>query len=197
MSVNFADGVKALLEPIDTVRQHPRNANNGDVENLMESIQVNGFYTAITAIRSTGEIVAGNHRYQALLGLGATEIPVIWLDKDATGALRVLVTDNESSRMAQMDKAGQLALLQDLAESEIGLMGTGFDEDKMELLLQQVAEDAEAPIGEGQGFGAGEAPSGLYQVVIDFYEAEAERDDLFAELVDRAELDGRVRTVNL
>lgn len=197
MSVNFAAGVQGLLEPIDAVRQHPRNPNNGDVENLMESIKVNGFYTAITAIRATGEIVAGNHRYQALLGLGATQIPVIWLDKDATGALRVLVGDNESSRMAQMDQAAQLALLQDLAESEIGLIGTGFTDDKMELLLAQIAQEAEMPIGEGQGFGAGQAPSGLYQVVIDFQDDETGRDELFAELVDRAGIEGRVRTVNL
>lgn len=197
MSVNFAAGVQGLLEPIDAVRQHPRNPNNGDVENLMESIKVNGFYTAITAIRATGEIVAGNHRYQALLGLGATQIPVIWLDKDATGALRVLVGDNESSRMAQMDQSAQLALLQDLAESEIGLIGTGFTDDKMELLLAQIAQEAEMPIGEGQGFGAGQAPSGLYQVVIDFQDDETGRDELFAELVDRAGIEGRVRTVNL
>lgn len=194
--VQFAEGVTPLLEPIDTVRQHPRNPNNGDVEALTESIQVNGFYTAITADKDTGYILAGNHRYQALLALGATQIPVIWAKKDTEGALRVLAVDNRLSRLARMDDAAQLELLKDLQETEIGLFGTGFDDLSMELLMQQVAMEAEAPIGDGEGFGPGDAPNGIYQVVVDFYD-EAQRDDLFATLADDPALDGKVRTANL
>lgn len=194
--VQFAEGVTPLLEPIDAVRQHPRNPNNGDVEALTESIQVNGFYTAITADKDTGYILAGNHRYQALLALGATQIPVIWAKKDTEGALRVLAVDNRSARLARMDDAAQLELLKDLQETEIGLFGTGFDELSMELLMQQVAMEAEEPIGDGEGFGPGDAPNGIYQVVVDFYD-EAQRDDLFATLADDPALDGKVRTANL
>lgn len=194
--VQFAEGVTPLLESIDAVRQHPRNPNNGDVEALVESIQINGFYTAITADKDTGYILAGNHRYQALLALNATQIPVIWAKKDAEGALRVLTVDNRSARLARMDDAAQLELLKDLQESEIGLAGSGFDDLSMDLLMQQVAMDAEAPIGEGEGFGAGEAPNGIYQVVVEFYDSD-QRDELFATLVDDPSLEGKVRTANL
>lgn len=196
-AVKFAAGVAPLLEPIDAVRQHPRNPNNGDVEALTESIQINGFYTAITADRSTGYILAGNHRYQALLALNATQIPVIWADPDGEGgALRVLAGDNQLSRLARMDNAALLEVLKDLQESEIGLVGSGFDDIAMELLMQQVAMDAEAPIGDGAGFGAGEAPNGIYQVVVDFYDQD-QRDELFATLADDPALEGKVRTANI
>ena len=195
--VAFAEGVQGLLEPIDAVRQHPDNPNNGDIDAIVESVQVNGFYTAITADRNTGYILAGNHRYQALLALGATQIPVIWVDKDAADATRVLVVDNRTGALAKMDNEALLSLLHDLQETEVGLAGTGFDDDGMDRLLAQIALEQEAPIGDGAGFGAGDpAPNGIYQVVIDFYEEDA-RDELFAELVERPDLDGKVRTANI
>lgn len=196
-AVKFAAGVTPLLTDIGAVRQHPRNPNNGDDEALVESIQINGFYTAITADRSTGYILAGNTRYRALLALNAKQIPVIWADTDGeSGALRVLAGDNQLSRLARMDNAALVEVLKDLQESEIGLVGSGFDDIAMELLMQQVAMEAEAPLGEGAGFGAGEAPNGIYQVVVDFYDQD-QRDNLFAALADDPALEGKVRTANL
>lgn len=194
--VRFAEGVKPLLVPIDRVRQHPDNPNNGDVEAIVESIQINGFFTAITVDQDTGYILAGNHRYQALHALGATEIPVIWTKQDPASATRILVADNRLGQMAQMDNAALAELLQDLQETETGLAGSGFDDDSLQALLAQVALDQEAEIGEGQGFGSGEAPNGIYQVIVDFYD-EDERDNLFASLVEDMSLEGKVRTANL
>lgn len=194
--VRFADGVKPLLVPIDSVRQHPDNPNNGDVDAIVESIQINGFFTAITVDQDTGYILAGNHRYQALHALGATEIPVIWTKQDPTSATRILVADNRLGQMAQMDNAALAELLQDLQETETGLAGSGFDDDSLQALLAQVALDQEAEIGEGNGFGSGEAPNGIYQVIVDFYD-EDERDNLFASLVEDMSLEGKVRTANL
>lgn len=194
--VRFADGVKPLLVPIDRVRQHPSNPNNGDVDAIIESIQINGFFTAITVDQDTGYILAGNHRYQALHALGATEIPVIWTKQDPASATRILVADNRLGQMAQMDNAALAELLQDLQETETGLAGSGFDDDSLQALLAQVALDQEAEIGEGQGFGSGEAPNGIYQVIVDFYD-EDERDNLFASLAEDMSLEGKVRTANL
>lgn len=194
--VRWADGVKPLLVPIDSVRQHPDNPNNGDVDAIVESIQINGFFTAITADKDTGYILAGNHRYQALHALGATEIPVIWTQQDPTSSTRILIADNRLGQMAQMDNAALAELLQDLQETETGLAGSGYDDGSLEALLAQVALDQEAEIGEGEGFGSGEAPNGIYQVIVDFYD-EDERDNLFASLVEDHSLEGKVRTANL
>lgn len=191
-AVRFAEGVKPLLVPIDQVQQHPDNPNNGDDENLVESIQINGFVTAITADAKTGYIVAGNTRYRALLALGATEIPVIWAEHwDGEGAVRYMVGDNASSRRAVMDDAALLALMNSLAETELGLAGTSITQSEYEAML---TDKALTPPPEGMGFGSGVAPLGLHQIIITFKDDPDERDAVFAELADRYE---NVRTEDL
>lgn len=181
-AVRFAKGVQPLLCPITEVRQHAQNPNNGDLEALIESIQVNGFVTAITADIRTGNIIAGNHRYQALHALGATEIPVIWVDHmDEPGAVRYMIADNRTGKLAVIDESAVAALLTDLNNTDMGLAGTGYDDASYQNLLLQLAQDPEIP--QDGGFGE-PAPSGIYQVVVDF-EDENQRDDLFAELIER------------
>lgn len=191
-AVQFAEDVRDKLVPIDQVRQHPDNPNNGDVEALIESIKVNSFYTTITADRATGYILAGNHRYQALHALGATHIPVVWLDKDRDGTIRILVGDNKTGKLAVVDSGQQIELLRELAESNLGLAGTGFTEDSFLQLLQDYANQDQIPTSDG--FGHGVAPSGIYQVILDFRD-EDERDEAFADLADRYE--DKVRTANI
>jgi hypothetical protein len=64
------------IVPVDSLETHPRNVNQGDIGAIYESIGANGFYGAIVAQKSTGRILAGNHRYQAavqgLPGCGAS-----------------------------------------------------------------------------------------------------------------------------
>lgn len=191
-AVRFADGVKPLLVPIDKVRQHPDNPNNGDDENLVESIQVNGFVTAVTVDEATGYIIAGNTRYRALLALGATQIPVIWAKWDESdGAVRYMVGDNASSRRAVMDDAALLQLMNQLSETELGLAGTSITQSEYEAML---TDKALTPPPEGMGFGAGPAPLGLHQIIITFKDDPDERDAVFAELTERYD---NVRTEDL
>lgn len=182
-AVRFAEGVRPLLVPIDKVHQHAQNPNNGDLDALIESIQVNGFVTAVTADAKTGNIIAGNHRYQALHALGATEIPVIWVDHmDDSGAVRYMVADNRTGKLAILDDTALAALLTDLSDSDLGLAGTGYDDAAYQRLLLDMMEDADIP--DGAGFGDA-APSGLYQVIVDFEDDRDSRDMLFAELAER------------
>ena len=133
--VRFASGVESLLEPVGKVRPADRNPNNGDVEAIAESIIINGFQVPVIARRDTGEIVAGNHRYYALLRLGASHVPVIWTDMDDLAAARFLVADNRLARLGRDDPAELLAMLTEIsAASPIGLAGTGFESDFIDYL---------------------------------------------------------------
>ena len=182
-AVRFAEGVRPLLVPIDRVQQHGQNPNNGDLDALIESIQINGFVTAVTADAKTGNIIAGNHRYQALHALGAKEIPVIWVDHmDDSGAVRYMIADNRTGKLAILDDTALAALLTDLSDSDMGLAGTGYDEASYQRLLLDMM--AEPDIPDGSGFGEA-APSGIYQVIIDFENDRDGRDFLFAELAER------------
>jgi ParB-like nuclease domain len=192
-AVRFPKSLEPLLVPIDQIKQHPDNPNNGDDENTVESIQTNGFVTAITADVNTGYIIAGNTRYRALLALGETRAPVIWVDHwDAEGATRYMVGDNASARRAVMDQAQLLALLGNLAETERGLVGTSITQNEYEKMLMDFSQNLEQPPA---GFGAPqEGALGLFQIVIEFPDDRDERDAVFAELQERY---GNVRAVNL
>lgn len=187
--VRFADGLRDLMVPIDSVHQHPDNPRNGDLDKIVESIQVNGFFAPIVVQRSTRDILVGNHRWQALHALDETQVPVIWMDVDNETALRVLIADNATSDAAQNDLAQLTALLNQLQETETGLVGTAIDETEYERLLLELA--AEPP---PQGGGPGMAPNGVYQVVVEF-DNGADRDTLAAELHERFE--EQVREVDL
>jgi hypothetical protein len=193
-AVRFPKSLEALLVPIDQIKQHPDNPNNGDDDNTIESIQTNGFVTAITADANTGFIIAGNTRYRALLALGQTHAPVIWVDHwDSEGATRYLVGDNASSRRAVMDEGQLLALLGNLAETERGLVGTSITQNEYERMLLDFASNQDVPDMSGFG-GPGEKMLGVFQIVMDFPDNEDERDAVFAELAERYE---NVRSVNL
>lgn len=146
MSVRFHGQVAELLVPIDQIRQHPRNANNGDVEAIAESILSNGFYNPISVQRSTGYIVAGNHRYAAMLSLGQEQIPAVMLDIDDETALRVMLADNRTAELAVRDEHELQTLLDELAETEQGLAGTAYTDDDLSDLERKMRAIDHMPI---------------------------------------------------
>lgn len=134
--------IPAMLEPllrdITTVSQHPRNPNNGDVDAITESMLTVGYTAPIVVQAATGYIVAGNHRYAAMLGLGATQIPVIEVDWDDETTLRHLLGDNATAALGRRDEADLLGLLRELAATDEGLVGTGYSVDDMAGLLRAI-----------------------------------------------------------
>jgi hypothetical protein len=137
-------GVKHQLNieyvPILSIQQHPRNANNGDEDAIADSIRVNGLYDALKVQRSTGYIVAGNHRWAELVRRKWVEVPVIWLDVDDAEALRILAADNRINRMGHDDESQLADNLQQLFETDTGLAGTGYGAREYQYLLELVEE---------------------------------------------------------
>ncbi|OGA97824.1 MAG: hypothetical protein A3E79_08875 [Burkholderiales bacterium RIFCSPHIGHO2_12_FULL_61_11] len=111
---------------------HPANPRKGDIAAIRESIGANGFYGAVVAQRSTGHVLAGNHRLLAAQYEGLTELPVIWLDVDDDRALKILLADNRTNDVAGYDDAALAALLKSL-KGDLG--GSGYDDESLEILL--------------------------------------------------------------
>lgn len=126
--LRYHPGLAPLLEPIERVRPHPENPNNGDVDAIEVSIEVNGMYRPVEAQVSTGFILAGNTTYTACLALDADRIPVVWLDVDDEAALRILLGDNQLARLARIDHGLLAPQLDRLMETELRLLGTGYAE---------------------------------------------------------------------
>lgn len=137
--------------PIDAIRPHPRNPRQGDVGAIHESIENNGFYGAIIAQKSTGYILAGNHRWQAARQAGATEIPVTWVDVDDDHALRILLADNRTNDLATYDTDTLAQLLREIHADTGSLLGTGYDGDDLDQLLADLGQAPEpGPAPEAQ-----------------------------------------------
>ena len=126
--VRFHDALEPLLDDIEKLRPHPDNPSNGDQDEIVTSIEVNGMYRPVMAQSSTGYILAGNTTYAACLALGSLKIPVVWLDVDEEAAMRILLGDNELARLAIVDRALLNPLVARLLETEMRLLGTGYRE---------------------------------------------------------------------
>lgn len=133
---------------LDALRPHPKNPRRGNVESIAESVSVNGFYGAVVAQRSTGYILAGNHRWKAASSAGMSSIPVIWLDCDDDAAHRILLVDNRTNDVAGYDNTALAEVLSQLALTDAALAGTGYDADDLDKLVGSIVGPvaAESPI---------------------------------------------------
>ena len=144
--------------PVDSLMPHPQNPRQGDVGAIADSIDVNGFYGAVIAQRSTRRILAGNHRWKAAKALGITHLPVLWVDVDDAHALRILFADNRDSDLASYDVKIQVDGLRALLEASGSLQGTGYDTDDLDQLLRDLGEyDPFANLVDGGVVGPGTA----------------------------------------
>lgn len=143
--------VDQTVEPLASLKPHPRNPNQGDVGAISESIDAHGFYGQVIAQQSTRTILAGEHRWRAAKAAGMAEIPVTWVDVDDEQALRIVLVDNRSSELAFRDPAGLVELLQELAQTPLALTGTGYDADALDELLADLdAPNSFVPLGDGE-----------------------------------------------
>lgn len=128
------------LTDVDKLSPHPDNPRIGLVDTIADSIDTHGFYGAVVAQRSTGYVLAGNHRLAAARQQGMGQVPVTWVDVDDEQARRILVADNRTSDLGTYDEG----LLIELLESLPDLTGTGYDQDDLDTLLALAAQPEDA-----------------------------------------------------
>lgn len=121
------------IVPLDSLREHPRNYRfhpDDELEHIMESIRVNGFYRNIVVARD-GTILAGHGVSRAARKMGFTHVPVkrLDIDPDDSRALKVLAGDNEIGHLSDEDDRALSEILKEIRETdENGLKGTGYDD---------------------------------------------------------------------
>ena len=142
--IRYLFDTEGMMTPVENIRTHPDNDNNGDIDEIVASMRATGVYRPIYASRETGYILAGNHTYLALLELGARYVPVQWIDADDVAELRILAADNKIARNARPDPALTADLLRKIIDRsplptkdpEAALVGTGFGITEAERLLR-------------------------------------------------------------
>jgi hypothetical protein len=141
--VRFTFETEGSLVHRDKLIPHPENANNGDIDEIKNSILRNGCYRRVIASMRTRHILGGNNLYAALVELEAEYIPVEWNDVDAATERRILAGDNAIARQAWMDRGLEVALLDRIKEDDpdVGLVGTGYTEKRHADLLAALEPD--------------------------------------------------------
>jgi ParB-like chromosome segregation protein Spo0J len=162
---------------IDLLKHHPRNANHGDVDAIKKSLAVNGWYGSVVANLTTKHILAGNHRVMAAKALGWETVPVQWVDVTPEEELRILVVDNRTTRIGQDDTTKITDILAELANTAIGLDGTGYSAVDLDALISELSGVAdETPEFEDKEF------SNQYGVIITC-ESEQEQEVVYNKLL--------------
>jgi hypothetical protein len=138
--VRFHPDLEPLLRPIGTILPHPDNYNNGDVDAIGESVDLNGMCDVVLVQASTGYIISGTHTYYALLERDSALCPYVLLDVDDLHAKRIMVAMDAIPRLARPDKAGLLRLVHDIEERDSlrGIGVTTHDREALEKLAEMV-----------------------------------------------------------
>jgi len=137
--INVGDKVEMVA--VGDLACHPENPRRGNLDEIRSSIRANGFYGALVVQRSTGHILAGNHRFMAAEAEGLDRVPVIYVDAGDEDAKAILVGDNRLSDLAENDPELLAALLQAVQSRDVGLTGTGYSDDDLAQMLAQAAGD--------------------------------------------------------
>lgn len=131
---------------VDSISVHPRNPRVGNVDTIIESFEEHSQYQPIIVQRSTGYVLAGNHRLKAAQALGWTEIKAIFIDVDDGEAARILLVDNRTSDLGSYDEQVLAQVLQELPD----LAGTGYTPDDLSVLLESLADEVIGAEDEGE-----------------------------------------------
>jgi len=121
------------LVDVSQLQHHPMNPRRGNVDAIASSISENGFYGTLVVQRSSGYVLAGNHRLRAARKLGIERVPVTYVDVDDDRARRILAVDNRSNDLATYDDDELIELLRSF-DGELD--GTGFTNDDLVKLLE-------------------------------------------------------------
>lgn len=138
--IRFAEQLEGLMVEATAVRPHPRNPNNGDVEEILASMERIGCYRPIYASVDTGYITGGHHVYAALLEAGFDRVPVVWQTYTEEEELVALAADNQIAKKAVMDPGLELALVEAIHGTGMGLAGSGYEEIDLGRLREDVGD---------------------------------------------------------
>jgi hypothetical protein len=179
---------------VDDLRPHPRNARNGDTDEIAQSLATNGQYRPIVTT-TDGTILAGNHTYAAAVELGWPTISCVVLDLDPLSdeAIRIMLADNRTADLGRYDDALLLDLLRELPALE----GTGYDQQAVNDLARLEALRAETEL-DGDWTGEGDAYTA--KITSPIYEPTQAEPPAISELTDgtrAAELSARIRQAEL
>lgn len=132
----IVDHLQDHAEPVAAVHPYPGNPRVGDVELIKASLIEHGQFKPIVVNRPTGDILAGNHVWQAICELGWTQVAVVYVDVDEDQARKMVLVDNRAAEKGTFDDDALAELLAEVGAEE--LLDVGYSVEEFEELLALV-----------------------------------------------------------
>lgn len=178
--------MKTIRRPLTELIPDPNNARVHGKKNLAAiraSLETYGQVEPLVVQKSTGVVIGGNGRFEAMIELGWSEADIVEVDVDDTRAKALGLALNRTGDLAGWDQQTLDRVLADIAESaptediDSLIAACGFTTRELEKILVSEHE-REVPSPEVT------PPPEVHSLAVDFDSAE-ERDDLMAELSER------------
>lgn len=131
VEIFIPEPLQQFLVPIDYVvpdTRNPRRVKKGKLRGLKKAIAEFGVHRLIVANQTTKRIVVGHRQYEAMVELGATEVPVLLVDEEDAKSLRRNVLDNLAGEKVAAWDHDMLELVLDECELELEEYGWEWQE---------------------------------------------------------------------
>ena len=135
-------GLTIRRRPLDSLHQDPANARSHGEANMaaiIASLTRFGQAEPLVTQASTGRVIGGNGRIDAMRSLGWTECDVVELDVDDLQATALGIALNRTGELAEWNEDVLAQLLRELRDLE-SLEGVGFDDTEIDALLADLEE---------------------------------------------------------
>ncbi len=133
----IADDLKALAQPIESLKSLPGNPRRGNVEAVMRSYQAFGQRKPVVA-RRDGTVIAGNHQLEAAKRLGWPELAVVFVDDDDTTAQAFALADNRTADLGDYDQVALMEMLQAVSINPELLEATAYSAEDLKELVKSL-----------------------------------------------------------
>lgn len=124
---------KITIVPIGSLKPHPDNPNEGDVDSIAESLDENGMYRPIVVNSRNGYIAAGHHTWLAARSLGWDEIGVVEIDVDENRHKKIMLADNATADKRRYNEELLAKILSGLKD----VRGTGYDQAEADAIQER------------------------------------------------------------
>lgn len=131
------------LWDIDKVKPYAKNTkvhSAAHIAKLKKSIETDGLFDALI-VDMDGVIIAGHGRFEALVGLGHTKVPVkhaAHLTKNQADAARI---SHNKTASTEYDSGFMAEELQRLSEApDVDISALGFDEHELDFLVDDLGD---------------------------------------------------------
>ncbi len=140
--VKIAPALVPLLVPIDDIEGDPANPRlTRRLDVLKGAFQRFGVRKPIVVNQNNKQIEAGHQSVAALKELGATHVPVVWVDDNEIEQQGYNISDNRTGEVvADWDESALSQMLEELDDAD-ALDGLGFNDRELDDILGAVTND--------------------------------------------------------